>query len=58
MVRITIEAMGNIRVMKNNVYETEMQKNNRKRNIILKLQQDCCIESHFFCLNIDGKELI
>lgn len=48
MVRITIEAMGNIRVMKNNVYETEMQKNNRKRNIILKLQQDCCIESHFF----------
>lgn len=36
------------RVMKNNVCETEMQKNNRERNIILKLQQESTTESHFF----------
>jgi len=48
MVRITIEATGNLRATKNNVYETEMQKNNREKNIILKLYQECCTESHFF----------
>lgn len=37
MVRIRIEAVGNLRATKNNVYETEMRKNNRKKNIILKL---------------------
>lgn len=47
MVRIRIETTGKIRVMKNNVYETEMKKN-RERNIILKLQQEYTTESHFF----------